>query len=361
MIRCARFAAFGLTLAVLSACGVGVSQSRPPGAVTAYVVNAGSNTVTAFSTLTGRVIKTIKVGGMPLAIAITPDGRTAYVANFGSETVTPINTATQHAGQAIKVADGPVALAITPDGRTVYVLSVTSDAVTPVSTSTQRAGQAIKLGENGLEDGEIAITPDGTTAYVAGDQLTTDGNPATGTVTPVDLATRAVGTPIKVGGMPLAIAITPDGNTAYVTTISGDSSGTVTPIDLVTGIPGRPIDPVKGDTPTAIAISSDGAAIYVTSFLPSDSTVPTDTLGTMTAIRAISGRPGIPVNAGDNPSAIAIMPDGTTAYVVNAFGYDPGTVTPIQIATGTREKSIPVGHRPVAIALSSRTNSGGNR
>ena len=121
MIRCARFAAFGLTLAVLSACGVGVSQSRPPGAVTAYVVNAGSNTVTAFSTLTGRVIKTIKVGGMPLAIAITPDGRTAYVANFGSETVTPINTATQHAGQAIKVADGPVALAITPDGRTVYV------------------------------------------------------------------------------------------------------------------------------------------------------------------------------------------------------------------------------------------------
>ena len=159
----------------------------------------------------------------------------------------------------------------------------------------------------------------------------------------------------------MAIAITPDGNTAYVTTISGDSSGTVTPIDLVTGIPGRPIDPVKGDTPTAIAISSDGAAIYVTSFLPSDSTVPTDTLGTMTAIRAISGRPGIPVNAGDNPSAIAIMPDGTTAYVVNAFGYDPGTVTPIQIATGTREKSIPVGHRPVAIALSSRTNSGGNR
>jgi DNA-binding beta-propeller fold protein YncE len=184
----------------------------------------------------------------------------------------------------------------------------------------------------------------------------------TGTVTPVNLATRAVGTPIKAGEWPRAIAITPDGRTAYITTDYGNDSGTVTPINLATGLPGRPIDPVKDDAPMGIAISPDGAAIYVTSYLPSDSTVPTQTLGSMTAIGAASGRPAMRISAGYNPEALAITPDGTTAYVVNDYGFDgPSTVTPIQIATGTREKPISVGSGPVAIALTPRANQGGKR
>jgi YVTN family beta-propeller protein len=223
MIRCARFAALGLTLALLSACGAGVSQSRPPGAVTAYVVNEGSNTVTALSTRTGRVIKKIKVGGMPSAIAITPDGRTAYV-----------------------------------------------------------------------------TTPQ-------------------------------------------------------------DYSGTVTPIDLATGVPGPPIDLIQGQVPAGIAISSDGAAIYVTTIVPSDSTVPTQALGTMTVIRADSDGPERTINAGDNPGAIAITPDGTTAYVGTAYSDESSAVTPIQLPAGTRGKPIPVGGGANAIALTSGADSAGAR
>src|SRR4029077_21075923 len=121
MIRWVRFGAPGLTLVLLSACAAGVSQTRAPASFTAYVVNEGSDTVTAFNTRTGTVITTIKVGAGPAAIAITPDGTTAYVANAGSGTVTPINTATQRAGKAIKVGNQPSGSAITPDGRTVYV------------------------------------------------------------------------------------------------------------------------------------------------------------------------------------------------------------------------------------------------
>jgi DNA-binding beta-propeller fold protein YncE len=141
-----------------------------------------------------------------------------------------------------------------------------------------------------------------------------------------------------VGHNPAGIAISPDGRTAYVQIISSGSASTVTPIDLATGIPGRPVEPVRGNTVTALALSPDGAAVYATSFLSSGSTVPTDTLGTMTAIKAASGRPGPAVNAGDNPSAIAITPDGATAYVTDSASSGPGTVTPIQIATGTRDK-----------------------
>lgn len=138
----------------------------------------------------------------------------------------------------------------------------------------------------------------------------------------------------------------------------------MTPIDLATGVTGPPIDLIQGQVPTGIAISPDGAAVYVTAIVPSDSTVPTQALGTMTVIRLTSSWPDRPdrtVNAGYNPEAIAITPDGTTAYVVNSYSfYGASTVTPIQLATGTREKPIPVGSGPDTIALTPGTASGGN-
>ena len=54
-------------------------------------------------------------------------------------------------------------------------------------------------------------------------------------MTPIDLASKRVGTPIRVTGNPLRIVITPDGATAYA---FGD---TVTPIDLTTGTAGARI------------------------------------------------------------------------------------------------------------------------
>jgi YVTN family beta-propeller protein len=114
MIRWVRFGAPGLTLVLLSACAAGVSQTRPPAAFTAYVVNEGSNTVTAFNARTGRVVTTIKVGAGPAAIAITPDGTMAYVVNEVGHTVTPVGIATATPGTPIKVGRRPSPIAITP-------------------------------------------------------------------------------------------------------------------------------------------------------------------------------------------------------------------------------------------------------
>jgi YVTN family beta-propeller protein len=58
--------------------------------------------------------------------------------------------------------------------------------------------------------------------------------------------------------------------------------------------------------------------------------------------------PGRPIKVGRLPRAIAITPDGKTAYVVN---WGAGTVTPIQTATNTPGKPITVGPYPVAIAI----------
>ena len=50
-----------------------------------------------------------------------PDGQTAYVTNAGSNTVTPIAIGSNTAGTAISVGSHPDGVAITPNGQTAYV------------------------------------------------------------------------------------------------------------------------------------------------------------------------------------------------------------------------------------------------
>src|ERR1022692_3493721 len=118
---CAATEAGALTALGLAAAGTvgAASTTQRPGLVTAYVANAGSDTVTPILA-TGAAGQPIKVGTSPLAIAITPNGRTAYVVS-DSGTVTPISTATNTAGKPIKVGGFPLTIAITPNGKTAYV------------------------------------------------------------------------------------------------------------------------------------------------------------------------------------------------------------------------------------------------
>jgi YVTN family beta-propeller protein len=92
--------------------------------------------------------------------------------------------------------------------------------------------------------------------------------------------------------------------------------------------PGTPI-PV-GDQPTAIAITPDGATAYVANLGSAD----------VTPISVATNVPGTPIPTAIGPQGIAITPDGATAYVTNA-GSD--AVTPITVATNTPGTPIPVG------------------
>ena len=149
---------------------------------------------------------------------------------------------------------------------------------------------------------------------------------------PVDLATDVPGTAIKVGTFPHDIAISPDGRTGYVTTLTG-----VVPVDLTAGTAGRAIK--IGAIADAIAITPDG----------------TDRLRRLARLMARSYRstwpPARPAGrscSASDPVSIAITPDGAIAYVAD---YQDGTVTPIDLATGTPGRAISVGGRPAAIAI----------
>jgi len=153
------------------------------------------------------------------------------------------------------------------------------------------------------------------TAYVA--------NAGSGTVTPIRTSTNQALKPISVGSLPVAVAITPDGKTAYVVNEDSDS---VTPIRTATNSALAPIR--VGFDPEYIAITPNGKTVYVVNFgCPCPDPVP----NTVTAISTVTNRAVKTIAAGslDGPDAIAITPDGHTAYVADAA---TDTVTPINAA-----------------------------
>jgi YVTN family beta-propeller protein len=109
----------------------------------------------------------------------------------------------------------------------------------------------------------------------------------------------------------------------------------VTPITTATNKPGQPI--MVGPGPQAIAITPNGKTAYVASYFS----------GTVTPITTATNKPGKPIPAA-TAVTIAITPDGKTAYVANLRSE---TVTPISTATNTPGKPIKVGKSPYAIRI----------
>jgi YVTN family beta-propeller protein len=128
--------------------------------------------------------------------------------------------------------------------------------------------------------------------------------------------------------------------TAFVVTGSGSlgRSGAVTPIEVATNTPGPAIGE-GGASPTAIAITPDGRTAYITN----------ERGASVTPIELSTYALGPEINVGNEPVAIAITPDGTTAYVTNAGS---GSVTPIDLATDMPGPEIKVGTAPEGIAIS---------
>lgn len=113
--------------------------------------------------------------------------------------------------------------------------------------------------------------------------------------------------------------------------------GSVFPISAATNTAGKPIR-VDRYSGTAVALTPDGATAYVTS----------EYSGTVTPVNTSTNTAGPPIHAGPTPTWIATTPDGKTAYVTNQ---DTGTVTPISTATNTAGQPIHIGGEVDGIAI----------
>ena len=75
-----------------------------------------------------RLIATVAVGAHPLNVAITHDGASAYVADAGANSVTVINTASNKVLTALGVGTIPVDVSISPNGARAYITNAGSRA-----------------------------------------------------------------------------------------------------------------------------------------------------------------------------------------------------------------------------------------
>ena len=242
-------------------------MAMTPNGKTIYVVD--DKGLVPVSTATGTPGKAIRVPAEPgmvvrARIAITPDGRTVYVTTSAGRTIAAVSTVTGRVIKLIRIGTkrhgSADSIAVTPDGGTVYVADTGDGTIVPISTATNRAGRSISIGKpdgHGEGPSYIAIGPGGTTAYVS----------AYDAVYPVNLADGKAGRPMTVapaGFSAVAIAITFDGKSAWVVSDGDGSSklhrGFLTPIGIATSTPGRPIMVGRDPTCVLLLVAPEGRA-----------------------------------------------------------------------------------------------------
>jgi DNA-binding beta-propeller fold protein YncE len=315
----------------LSVPGETQAMAITPDHKTVYTESARGE-MTPISTATGKPGRPFRVGFDVNQILITPNGRYAYA--LEARGIVPVNLARRRDLEFIRVPDAGE-MVITPDGRTIYVAtrSGKTDEVVPIRTATNELMKPIKLRADGYPP-DLVLAPDGKTAYV----LAPETAHAPSTITPVDLATRAVLKPITLPQAARAdsysLEIAPDGRTGY---IGGEDA--VTPINLVTGTVEKAIKlPSTGSGfGYNVTISPDGRTAYASPYLQ-PRIIPID-LATHRALKPI--RLGLP---NWYPFDISFTPSGY-AYVLRYYGdpvgkVDRGAITVLRTSTGRVTKTI---------------------
>ncbi len=135
--------------------------------------------------------------------------------------------------------------------------------------------------------------------------------------------------------------------TAYVLTQTGPDATILTAVALPSGRRLWSASLVGGQSAGLVVASRLGRAYALTG--------PPFTL---TPVSLSAGTVGRPIGVGSSAWSVALAPDGTTAYVVNAGtgievlpGPDGSTITPVNLRTGTAGRPISVGDGPGGIAF----------
>jgi YVTN family beta-propeller protein len=161
----------------------------------------------------------IKVGEVPVAIAVNPNNDLVYVANSASEAVSVIDSTTNVVTNDITVGENASDIAVNPNNDLVYVANVFSNTVSVIdSTTNEVVTNNITVGHS---PSGIAVNPNNDLVYVAND--------FSNTVSVIDSTTNEVVTNnITVGDYPYGVAVNPNNDLVYV---ANSESDTVSAID----------------------------------------------------------------------------------------------------------------------------------
>jgi len=168
-----------------------------------------------------------KACNFPYATALSHDGAKAYVSNWGKASVSVIDTASAELIKAIRVGTHPSAMAVNPERDELYVANTDSDSVSVINMERDRVVRSFSLSPYpgapvGTSPNALAVSSDGKDLYVA--------NAGNNDVAVVELGGTGGG-PDRVEGLiptawyPTGVAISPDGKGLYVVNAKGLGAG----------------------------------------------------------------------------------------------------------------------------------------
>lgn len=243
------------------------------------------------------------IGIEPGGIALSHDGTQLYVATGGCFLLSldMVKGTNNH----LIAVGGPhqsrADVVLSPDGTTAYLTDATNQVVWIVNTSTAEIEDHVTVG---VCINTLAISPDGGFLYAA--------SPHCGSkpiISVIDTAARIVASTIPydcpLGSCLLDLAMAPDGSLLYVTNDNADS---MLVIDTATNSVSTTVTFNSLTLPSAVAVTPDGTKAYV----GGDSAVLVIDTATLLVTATIA-------EATQN-RAIVISPDGQSAYAADTLG-----------------------------------------
>src|SRR6266849_10278085 len=242
-----------------------------------------------------------QLGLGPAHAALTPNGSRVYVANSLEDTISSYapGTATSVTTTSLPAGSNPIFVHTTENGK-VYVANFGSNTVAAISTTTNVAlSPLIHVGNQPVA---LAETPDQKKLYAV--------NQGDGTVSSISLVDRTVGQTIATGATPVWAVARSDSARIYVL---NSGSGPVSAIDTAT------------DSLVGTATVSAGANYMVYDNKLNRLYVTNPVANTLTGLSIAPDPPSVlftvPVAA--SPNSVAVLPDGSRAYVVSSQTIPP--------------------------------------
>jgi YVTN family beta-propeller protein/cysteine-rich repeat protein len=328
----------------------------------AYVMNQFSGTISVIDTVSDQVVSTIATGSEPTVGALTPGNERLYVTNYQSMTVSVVSTLTNGVMETIPLGERPGGIVIAPDGTKAYVVG--TDGGSPgsgtnhlfvIDIATNSVSGAFPSGGNPnppitADSLYLAISPDGQRLYVA--------NRFSGTVSVVDTSAMGVIGTIPVSHVPVSIAVSPDGSKIYVgndrNDVADPGPGLVWVIDTQSNTIIQTLTFGDSSRVPGLAFFPSGLRVYAAL---SPTTYRLAILNVVNDSFIGNTDPVTSVPCSDSEGGclrgVSISPTGDKAYVTLGAGTTYGAVAVVDTGTNGLVSTIPVGHGPATITISS--------
>jgi YVTN family beta-propeller protein len=316
-----------------------------PDGAKAYIVCEEDNSLLVLDTRTRRIAGKVKTGQRPRDVAVSPDGKTLYVSNEWSGTVSEIDAGRLSIRRTLKTGWGPIGVTTDRTGNFLYVANSAGDNISVLGLSR---GVEVKKLAASRSPHWVSLSRDGQKVYVsnllprigppdqapvseltvidAGKQVVAERIPIPGAIELQHIAEA----PEFAGGYLLVPLVRPKNLNPLVQVAQGwivTHGLAVIERSKVAQVLTDDIDYYYAGG-SGVAFTPDGKLALVTA---SDANVVSIIgAGKLTALLRRADPTDLPnrldsarefvlhrTSCGANPTAVAVSPDGRTAYVVN--------------------------------------------